>query len=358
MAKIFGSPNRYIQGPDVLKTDGHSLELGQHCMLVTDEVVWEICGRELAQRLANKLKVTPFFIKNHSSDEEIKRLVNHNLEGKMDFIIALGGGKAIDVGKSVSHHLALPIAIVPTAASTDAPTSAISVIYSSEGLFERYSYYHKSPDIVLVDTAIIIQAPPFLLVSGIADALATYVEVRTVLEEGKLNLLGGQPTITAVAIAEKCHEILFKYGVAAVADNQERRLTPAFEAIVEANILLSGLGFESGGLAAAHAIQNGFSVLDGKVQTLSHGQKVAFGTLVQLVLEKRPAQEVADFVSLYKQLGLPTTLAGLFIDGRMETLKKIAKQAVVQGETSHFLAGEVTAERIIEGMLAADNIGR
>lgn len=358
MAKIFGSPSRYIQGPDALKTESHYLELGRHGMLVTDERVWTICGAELTEQLRAKgLEITPVFLQSQSSEAEMIDLVNQAQGQAIDFVLALGGGKAIDLGKSVSHRLNLPVAVVPTAASTDAPTSAISVMYSQEGLFEAYRYDHKNPDIVLVDTSIIIQAPAFLLVSGIADALATYVEVRTVVEEGANNLLGGQPTIAAVAIAEKCQELLFEFGIAAVADNQNNELTPAFEAIVEANTLLSGIGFESGGLAAAHAIQNGLSVLPGKVQTLSHGQKVAFGTLTQLVLEKRPISEIDKFVDFYRKLGLPTTLAQLFVGHDRTTLNKIAIQATVQGETSHNLAGEVTPERLIEALLEADKIG-
>lgn len=55
-------------------------------------------------------------------------------------------------------------------------------------------------------------------------------------------------------------------------------MTPALEHIVEANILLSGLGFESGGLASCHAIHNGFTVLE-QTHKYYHGEKVAFGTL-------------------------------------------------------------------------------
>lgn len=356
MAKIFGSPSRYIQGPGVLKSESSYLELGRHGMLVTDERVWEICGRQLADQLkGNGVEITSFFIQSQSSEDEIMDLVKQNRDGAVDFVLALGGGKAIDLGKSVSYRLDFPVAVIPTAASTDAPTSAISVIYSSDGLFERYHYHYKNPDIVLVDTEIIIQAPAFLLSSGIADGLATYVEVRTVVAEDKLNLLGGQPTLTAIAIAEKCQEILFQYGKEAVVDNQEKRLTSAFEAVVEANILLSGLGFESGGLAVAHAIQNGMSVLSGKVQTLSHGQKVAFGTLTQLVLEER-LEEVPRFIEFYKELGLPTNLRDLFISGA-DSLMAIAKQATVEGETSHYNAG-LTPQKIIDAMLKADQLGQ
>lgn len=359
MAKIFGSPSRYVQGPGVLKTESHYLkQLGQRGMLITDEIVWEICGKSLAEQLKGQgLSVYPLFLDGHSSDIEIERMTEAG-KGQVDFVMALGGGKAIDVGKSVSHQLKVPVAVIPTAASTDAPTSAISVIYSTEGVFEGYRYYHKNPELVLVDTAIMIQAPAFLLASGIADGLATYVEARTVMEQGRPNLLGGQPTIAAIALAEKCQEVLFEHGVQGVADNQAKELTASFEAVVEANTLLSGLGFESGGLAVAHAVQNGLSILSGKIQTLTHGQKVAFGTLTQLVLEERH-QEISTFIELFQRLGLPTTLADLFIEASdQETLAKVAMQATIPSETSHYVAGEMTPQGLVEAMLEADRRGR
>ena len=48
--------------------------------------------------------------------------------------------------------------------------------------------------------------------------------------------------------------------------------TPAVEKVIEANTLLSGIGFESGGLAGAHAIHNGFTVLD-ECHHMYHGEK-------------------------------------------------------------------------------------
>ena len=48
-------------------------------------------------------------------------------------------------------------------------------------------------------------------------------------------------------------------GVAAARDVEVDALTPALERVVEANTLLSGLGFESGGLCIAHAVHNGLT---------------------------------------------------------------------------------------------------
>jgi glycerol dehydrogenase len=49
----------------------------------------------------------------------------------------MGGGKVIDTAKSVGCQIGARVGVVPTIASTDAPTSAVAVIYTPEGVFFR-----------------------------------------------------------------------------------------------------------------------------------------------------------------------------------------------------------------------------
>nr|MDT0664419.1 iron-containing alcohol dehydrogenase [Micromonospora sp. DSM 115978] len=111
-------------------------------------------------------------------------------------------------------------------------------------------------------------------------------------------------TATAGALAKLCYEILLADGPAAVAAAKTGAVTPALERIVEANTLLSGLGFESGGLAVAHSVHNGLTTVPATHAYL-HGEKVAFGLLVQLVVEGRPAAEFAEVVAATRRAGVP-----------------------------------------------------
>src|SRR5699024_9535005 len=154
-----------------------------------------------------------------------------------------------------------------------------------------------------------------LLASGIADAMATWVEAQAVIKVGGKTLINGMTTIAGMTIAEKCEEVLFEYGELAYESNKAKVVTPPLEAVVEANTLLSGLGFESGGLAAAHSIHNGFTALDGDIHSLTHGEKVAFGTLVQLALEERSLYEIERYIDFYISLDLPVTLKDIKLEG-------------------------------------------
>ena len=122
------------------------------------------------------------------------------------------------------------------------------------------------------------------------------------------NMRGGGSTRSAAALAELCYKTLLEDGAAALQATRTKIVTPALERLVEANTLLSGLGFESSGLAAAHAIHNGLTVAPG-THPYFHGEKVAFGLLVQLVMEGSPRATVEQVLDFSTEVGLPLTLA-------------------------------------------------
>ena len=59
----------------------------------------------------------------------------------------------MDAGKCVSFRLGVPVVICPTIASTDAPCSAVSVMYTREGVGIGPEFFSNSPALVVVDTA-------------------------------------------------------------------------------------------------------------------------------------------------------------------------------------------------------------
>src|SRR5699024_7828725 len=149
--------------------------------------------------------------------------------------------------------------------------------------------------------------------------------------------------IAGFAIAEKCEEVLFDYGLQAYAASKEKVVTPALEAIVEANTLLSGLGFEDSGLAAAHAIHNGFTAVEGDIHDLTHGEKVAYGTMTQLVLENQPIDVLDRYIEFYLKLDLPITLEDIHLDKASdEELYQIGELATAPDETMQNMPFKIT----------------
>lgn len=361
MNKVFVSPARYIQGKGVLNTGiEHIKNLGETPLLLCDDVVWEIIGKEFDQSMKDEqMDVTHVPFNGEASITEIERVSKIGSDNKVDVVIGLGGGKTIDAAKAISDKLTIPVVIAPTIASTDAPTSALSVIYTEEGTFEKYLFFKTNPELVMVDTEVITQAPPRLLASGIADAMATLVEGSAVIKKNGDTMAGGKPTLAAEAIAVKCEQILFDYSFQAMEACKAKVVTAALESVVEANTLLSGIGFESCGLAAAHAIHNGFTALEGEIHDLTHGEKVAYGTLTQIVLENRPKEELDKYLRFYKALGLPTTLAEMKLENASyEDLLKVGELANQEGDTMNNMPFSVTADDVASALIALDSYSK
>ncbi len=190
------------------------------------------------------------------------------------------------------------------------------------------------------------------------DALATWFEARTCVAGSVKNMRGGGSTRSALALAELCYRTLLDDGAAALLAVSTGSVTPALERLVEANTLLSGLGFESSGLAAAHAVHNGLTAAP-ETHAYYHGEKVAFGLLVQLVLEGAPRATVEEVLGFSTEVDLPITLAGIGLDGlTRDRLDPIARRATAPGETIHNEPFEVTPDMVADAILVADAIGR
>lgn len=350
-------PGQYIQGYDAIKQLGKQVKnFGQKAYLICDPFVYDKMLGDFQASLADEINIEKEKFHGECSDEEVERISSKAKD--VDIIIGIGGGKTLDTAKAVAYQLGLPVAIVPTIASTDAPCSALSVIYTPQGQFKRYLILPSNPEIVLVDTKIVCQAPVEFLVAGMGDALATWFEARSCQRASSPNMSGMKGSVSAYTLAKLCYDLLLHYGYEAKCACQANAVTPAFEHIVEANTLLSGLGFESGGLAAAHAIHNGLTVLE-QAHDKYHGQKVAFGVLASLILTDSSSDEIDEVYSFCESVGLPTTLEAIGLkDVTQQQLNKAAQAACDAGETIHNEPMPIEAYMVYNALIAADAMGR
>src|SRR5262245_5845218 len=362
MLAVFSSPSRYTQGKNA------TAELGKEMKALGLEGPALIIGGRRARKLRSeawalslgvasiKHSVHPFG--GECSLAEIERGKTEAKEQGARLIVGAGGGKLLDVARAVAADLDLPVVNCPTVASSDAPCSALSVIYTDEGVFQEYRFYRKNPDLVLVDTQVIAQSPPRLLVAGMGDALATWFEAKTCAAGYVKNMRGGASTQSALTLAELCYRTLLADGADALRAVQTQVVTPALERLVEANTLLSGLGFESSGLAAAHAVHNGLTAAP-STHDYFHGEKVAYGLLVQLILEGQPRSVTDQVLHFATEVGLPVTLAEIGLtDLPAELLQQVANRATAKGETIHNEPFEVQPDMVADAIRAADALGR
>jgi glycerol dehydrogenase len=351
-------PGKYIQGVGAIRELPVLINLlGKQGLILTSSSVSKKvlpqCGIDLSTHAIH----TELF-HGECCENELSRLSVIITQKHVDVLVGMGGGKTIDTAKIAADRAGIPVIIVPTIASTDAPCSGCAVLYSNDGIFDSVYYQKLNPAVVLVDLDIIAAAPTRFLVSGIGDALSTWFEARSCDRTHSPNECGGYATMAGLSIAKLCYETLLTYGMAAKVASQMHIVTPALDHIVEANILLSGIGFESAGLATSHSIHNGLTAL-AETHSFYHGEKVAFGVLAGLQLTDAAPQESKVVFSFCEEIGLPTTLADIGLgNADRQKLMLAAEKACAPEQPIHHEAGVITPAKVLNAMLIADAIGK
>lgn len=352
-------PGKYIQGRNALAQTGkEAAAFGGHVFMLCSPSAFRNILPRIKQNISRDMKLTALEFGRECSDSEIDRVVKAAKKAGCDVMAGMGGGKTLDTARIAADRLGLPVINIPTIASTDAPTSAVSVVYKENGSFDRVLFLKSNPQAVLVDTDVIAAAPARFLVSGMGDALSTWFEAQSCSASGSLNVAGGYPSMTGLAIARLCYDTLLKFGTLAKTANENGCVVPAFEHIVEANILLSGLGFESGGLGAAHAIHNGLTALP-ETHGMYHGEKVAFGVLTSLFLTDKPADIIEEVYSFCESIGLPTTFGELGLPQDISdcALMKAARKSCAPVESIHNEPVTVSPETVLAAIKTASAFG-
>lgn len=360
MSKVLASPAKYIQGPgELYRIKDHIFRLGGPFLFVMGGFAFNNLKVVIENSFKNS-KATLVFEKfnGECTHREIDRLRDIYSKNGCKVTLGVGGGKALDTAKGVAYYEGTPVITVPTIASTDAPTSAISVVYTDEHEFDENLILPRNPEIVLVDTDVITGAPVRLLVAGMGDALSTYFEAQANVASNHENFAGGKFTNSSVALAKLCYDIVIRDGLKAKNSVANKICSKEVENIIEANIYLSGIGFESNGLACAHSIYNGLTVLD-SCRHMFHGELVAFGVIVQMILEERPNEEISKAINFCKSVGLPVSFAEL--SEKELTPDEIMKVAVAACNPNSFMDREpfkVTPEMTFAALMEADALGR
>lgn len=352
------SPGKYIQGPDALSSLNSYIKPLGRCWLILVDAAMQSSQSRFSAKESDGLVFHIELFGGECSSKEIERVSALVKRHGCDGVIGFGGGKVLDTAKAVAFYQHLRAVMVPTVASTDAPTSALSVIYTEQGQFDKYLFQPANPDMVIVDSNIVANAPVRLLVSGMGDALSTWFEAKACYESRSANMSGGQTTRAALTLARLCYDTLLQEGKKAKIAAEQKVTCRALERIIEANTYLSGIGFESSGLAAAHAIHNGLTQL-ADCHHFYHGEKVAFGTLTQLVLQNSSDAEIEEVLDFCVSVGLPVCLEQLGVTENVEEkMRIVAEQSCSEGETIFNMPFSITTESVYSALLIANQLGR
>ena len=362
MKKAINFPGKYIQGEHVIKEIGPYLSDSDKVMILWGNHARQVAYDELIPSLeSNNIEWIEEIYSGECTKKQGALFAEEARNNGCNVIIGIGGGKIMDLTKGVAAWSDSKSVIVPSVAASDAAISALTCWYTEDHVLDDNQPWPKSPDLVVADTTILITTPLRMFLAGIGDALATYIEARIAYANYANTAAGGKPTMAALAISKLSYDVIMRYGREAVENLKEGICTPAFDKIIEASILLSGLGWESCGTATAHTVGVRLSFhpdTHGKM----HGEEVCFGIITQLFLDPdQDTKEREEIVKFMVDLGLPVTLEEVGLkdksrDEIMQLASNIMENCKRGGIHNHSF--ESTPEDLCNAMLAADSYGK
>lgn len=349
------APARILRGHDILLEAAAAIAgFGRRPLIVSGDRSGAIAHSHL-QRLLEQQQLSPSYASYlpNCSETSLAFLRQAVSDRSADCIIGVGGGKALDTAKLLAYQCQLPVVTLPTSPATCAAWTALSNIYSDAGAFQYDVPLERAPDLLVLDYNLLQTAPQRLLVSGIGDALAKWYEASASSGQATATL-----TIAAVQQARVLRDILLQKSVAALQ-------SPGGEdwrEVVDATVLLAGVSGGLGGAncrtVAAHAVHNGLTHLKGSRVTW-HGEKVAYGILVQLRLEEMvqgsqlAASARQQLLTFYNEVGLPQTLENLGLqDITLAELRYCAEVATQPNSDIHRLPFAVKPDLLIAAMVS------
>ncbi|WP_028082675.1 iron-containing alcohol dehydrogenase family protein [Dolichospermum circinale] len=348
------SPGKVIRGAGVLSTVGAQVaNLGTRPLIVAGNHTLNL-SKEHLKPLFQSQQLHSILVSYGADccETSLKALRKAAKEHKADIIIGIGGGKALDTAKLVAHQLTLPVITIPTSAATCAAWTALSNVYSTTGAFLYDVALSRCPELLILDYNLIQTAPQRTLVAGIGDAIAKWYEASVSSGNSQQTLI-----IAAVQQARVLRDILLQKSATAL----QSPGTEIWQEVVDATVLLAGVIGGLGGAqcrtVAAHAVHNGLTHISG--HNSIHGEKVAYGILVQLRLEEMiqgnqlAASARQQLLKFYAEIGLPQKLADLGLGNiTLDELQTAAEISLEPNSDIHRLPFKVALEQLMAAMVS------
>ncbi|MDR1132581.1 MAG: glycerol dehydrogenase [Synergistaceae bacterium] len=359
MKKALVLPRKFIMGRGVIsETGAYAAMLGKRAVVAWGSKTKAAVGKTVLKSLADAgVEYKDVHFNGECTKAEARRIADE--AGDCRVVIGLGGGKALDCAKAAAIYRELPHIIIPTVASNDSPTSACTVWYDDEHVCTGFDLWANNPDYIIADTEVIANAPLRLFIAGIGDAASTWFEAEASYASRAVACSGGVPTLTVMAMAKLCNDVLMEYGLAAIEAVRARAVTPAVEKVIEATTFLSGIGWESGGLTTAHQMANALPAFQ-ETHGLLHGEKVSFGLMTQLCLDDSLGAGIIERTAIFlAKAGLPVTLADVNIDKIPDAkLREFADSLVCEGSFVHNHNFRAEGGDVYDAIKAADALGK
>ncbi len=249
-----------------------------------------------------------------ASYENVELLRENEMVEKADIIFAIGGGKALDTAKALAYTVNKVIFTFPTIASNCAGTTAVSIMYNSDGSFKEPFFFPAPAKHCFIHTPTIAKSPAKYIWAGMGDTYAKYFESEMSSRGEDLvhyHNLG-------VTTSQLCLYPLLKYGKKALDDFKNGTASFEVEQVILSVVVTTGIA--SILLTAEHIIDYNTGLAHAVFYALTsyphieerhlHGEVVAYGVLILLLVDGNTEMFKTMF-DFNKSVKLPTCLADI-----------------------------------------------
>ncbi len=316
---------RYVQAPDAILACGEEVaRFGHYPLILGDDTTLSLTRELLVQGLAGKCEEYEMLVWNGPCcDEAAQDFAAKAQALGCDVIVGVGGGVMMDFAKLCAHFAALPVINIPTSSATCAAYAPLSVRYTPEGRTVGSLHYEREVDAVIADTALLARQPVRLLLSGVFDALAKFLEIKQRYRAGEDAPLGLD---YAYAMAAHSYEVLMQRTPRCIEAMKKGEITEDVEQVIFTAIAatgaISGIARGSNQCALAHKFyENSRYLYFEECKPFLHGEIVGVGLLLQNHFNGELAEN-ERLLSLMRTYGMPYSVPSLGIPCNAESLER------------------------------------
>lgn len=241
--------------------------------------------------------------------EDVNDIQRHIIEQRSDALIAVGGGKILDVAKIASAQQRIPLVAMPTTLSSDGIASPIAVVTGAAGQYD--SVGAQSPTALLVDLDLVRSAPLETLQAGVGDLLSNLsaIEDWRLAAEVDGERIDGFALLVARHAAEAFLGLTMRTAQATVDLRGQDFVVHLAEGLLMSGLAMSICGTSRPCSGAEHLISHALDRV--LAQRRPHGLQVGAATIF---VNRLRGADTTLIEAAMRRLGVPTSMRELGIE--------------------------------------------
>ena len=269
-------------------------------LIISGENTFKPAGKVVEDHLTDAGYHIATHLTGNATVSNVDKAIKEGKDFGAKFILAVGGGSKIDIGKMVAKELHIPFVSIPTSAAHDGIASDRASLKADMG---PKSIKAATPNAVLADTSIISKAPFRTLASGCADVISNLTAIKDWEYAHKLRNESFSSSAYALAL----------HSASTIMDNAnlikpdvEESTWIAMRPIIISGISMSVAGSSRPTSGSEHMFSHALDKMN--VSDALHGEQCGVGSIVMMYLHGGDWQSIRNAL---RKIGAPVDSKGL-----------------------------------------------